>query len=358
MRSAEQLARPLVAAGMQRWSPQRLRHGWSAAMWLRGLAAWAEERELAYLRRVYRSWGCAPLPPAVDSADEALPGGVAASVGRRFSFPEGDFAESGTAAYLESEPLNVCGVFDHVGPRSRLRGWMKLGRLACFTVGPSSLWADSMMMYVWSAEQIGRRRGDTRWCLLAQHHALAFAHCLQRPSGLFAHAYEHDTQRLFPLDGSVWLRAHGWMLAVLADLLSNSAHPELEARFARALEATLSHQNAGGLFPNVLGGGVAGSPPELSGNALVLYALARSRGRFGVSADTVSRVWQALLVNFVEPGAQPGLRGATHTTPVRGSGARYDRGFYAAWSKRWPGWPPHAVGSLLLAASAMARTTD
>ncbi len=355
MRSPEQLARAVVVAGMQRLRPERLRYGWSAGIWLRGLVAWSDVIDidvLSYLRCVYRVWSHAP---PVTAADQALPGGVAAALERRMRFPEGHPALERTVDYLSCEPLNDAGTFDHVGPRNPLRRWMRWGEHVRFTVGPGSLWADSMMMYVWPAQQIALLTGEARWSRLALAHAKAFVSTLRLPSGLFAHARGDE---LFPRDGSVWLRAHGWMLAVLADLLAeepDARDTALREGFGRALRATWDQRGRDDLWPNVIAPALGESAPELSGNALVLYALARAPSSL-CSREMVERSWSALCSRFVsvDGAGEPSLLGTTHSTPVRWVGRDYERGLYAAWSRFQPGTPAHAFGTLLLAARAVA----
>jgi unsaturated rhamnogalacturonyl hydrolase len=252
--------------------PENLTWNWTSAIFLYPLARIAEHSEhgdqyLDYVRRFHEHYMDVGTPP-IDLAD-ACPSALSAyylatEYGEVFAMPNVEKVIN----YIRTVELNSIGSIDHLGD-----SWESL-------FYPSSIWVDSLMMWVLIAVQVGLDTNDEELLARALPQPTIFADRLHDPaSGLFFHAWNVEEDQLLPMDNTPWLRGNGWALAAILEMMSamGSDHPryaEFESIFVGLAQAILPHRQPSGYWDTVLlQPGFAYE--ESSGSALVSYAFAK-----------------------------------------------------------------------------------
>ena len=253
-------------------APELLEWNWTSAIFLYPLARIAEHSEhrdqyLDYVRRFHEHYMAVGTPP-INLAD-ACPSALSAyylarEYGEDFAMPNVEKVIN----YIKTVELNSIGSIDHLGDN-----WESL-------FYPSSIWVDSLMMWVLIAVQVGVDTSDQDLLDLALVQPGLFAERLHDPaSGLFFHAWDLENDQLLPLDNTPWLRGNGWVLAAILEMISaiGPDHPryaEFTSIFVGLAQAILPHRQPSGYWDTViLQPGVAYE--ESSGSALVAYAFAK-----------------------------------------------------------------------------------
>lgn len=213
------------------------------------------------------------------------------------------------------------------------------------------LWVDSLMTLCpfWARTQTAGLTTDGINAATGQ--LVAYAKFLQEPdSGLWFHAYHLAQQAP---RGERWSRGMGWALFGLIEVLQECSAdaPEkatLTPVLTSSIEACLQTQDANGIWYTVMDR--PDSPPETSGQAMILYALVKAITQQLIDTSLQPQVraaihlgWKALLPFVSEQGELTGVTGGT------------DAGDYAHYiSRPTTGWAPWGPAAVLLAASAMS----
>ena len=252
--------------------PEDLAWNWTSAIFLYPLARIAEHSDqgdqyLDYVRQFHQHYMDVGTPP-IDLAD-ACPSALSAyylatEYGETFAMPNVEKVID----YIKTVELNAAGSIDHLGD-----SWESL-------FYPSSIWVDSLMMWVLIAVQVGVDTDDQVLLDRALPQPTIFAERLHDPvSDLFFHAWNVEEDQLLPLDNTPWLRGNGWALAAILEMMSavGSDHPrysEYASIFVGLAEAIHEHRQPSGYWDTViLQPGFAYE--ESSGSALVSYAFAK-----------------------------------------------------------------------------------
>jgi unsaturated rhamnogalacturonyl hydrolase len=145
---------------------------------------------------------------------------------------------------------------------------------------PNQVWLDGLYMAQvfavrWALGYGGRPElGD-----IARQFATVRARLWMPEKALYCHGYD-ETREIFWAEQAtgrsknVWLRAVGWFLAALADVLGYWQNPALAAHLKEAAEGLLPHMDkATGMFYQVVDAGSrSGNYLETSGSAMAAYA--------------------------------------------------------------------------------------
>ena len=252
--------------------PEHLEWNWTSAIFLYPLARIAEHSEhgdqyLDYVRRFHEHYMDVGTPPInlADACPSALSAYyLAGEYGEDFAMPNVEKVIN----YIKTVELNSIGSIDHLG-----ENWESF-------FYPSSIWVDSLMMWVLIAVQVGVDTSDQDLLDLALVQPGLFAERLRDPaSGLFFHAWDLENDQLLPTDNTPWLRGNGWVLTAILEMISaiGPDHPryaEFTSIFVDLAQAILPHRQPSGYWDTViLQPGVAYE--ESSGSALVSYAFAK-----------------------------------------------------------------------------------
>ena len=252
--------------------PEHLEWNWTSAIFLYPLARIAEHSEhgdqyLDYVRRFHQHYMDVGTPPInlADACPSALSAYyLAGEYGEDFAMPNVEKVID----YIKTVELNSIGSIDHLGDN-----WESL-------FYPSSIWVDSLMMWVLIAVQVGVDTSDQDLLDLALVQPGLFAERLHDPaSGLFFHAWDLEKDQLLPLDNTPWLRGNGWVLTAILEMISaiGPDHPryaEFTSIFVGLAQAILPYRQPSGYWDTViLHPGFAYE--ESSGSALVSYAFAK-----------------------------------------------------------------------------------
>ncbi len=180
--------------------------------------------------------------------------------------------------YFATEPLNAVGALDHVGAR-HWTGWFY----------PSSVWADSLIMYVLNGQRLALRTGDTAKVDFFLHQAELLHRLLLNPTtGLYKHAYFVGSRTTVPQKFH-WARGNLWMSLGLLELISglSSSHPsyaKLRDDWTAHLTALLRYYVPGKGLRTLLDDSSDESYFEASATALLAYALLKGE-RLGLLAE-------------------------------------------------------------------------
>lgn len=197
--------------------------------------------------------------------------------------------------YFTTEPLNAVGALDHVGAR-HWTGWFY----------PSSVWADSVIMYVLNGQRLALRTGDTAKVDFFLHQAELLHRLLLNPTtGLYKHAYFVGSRTTVP-EKFHWARGNLWMSLGLLELISglSPSHPsyaKLRDHWTAHLTALLRYYVPGKGLRTLLDDSSEESYFEASATALLAYVLLKG-DRLGLlleaqkkSTSDVVRVAQSFL---------------------------------------------------------------
>jgi rhamnogalacturonyl hydrolase YesR len=172
-----------------------------------------------------------------------------------------------TEKYFATEPLNEVGALDHVGPRH----W--IGRFY-----PSSVWADSMIMYVLNGYGLAQKSGHTTRAefFLAQAELLHRL-LLDPTTGLYKHAYFVSAGTKVP-NKFHWARGNLWMSLGQLELLetlpaTHPGHTKLRDQWTAHLKAVLSHYVPGKGLKTLLDDPSKANYFEASATALLAFVL-------------------------------------------------------------------------------------
>jgi len=252
--------------------PEDLAWNWTSAIFLYPLVRIAEHSEhgeqyLDYVRRFHEHYMDVGTPP-IDLAD-ACPSALSAYYLAR-EYDE-DFAMPNVEKvidYIKTVELNAAGSIDHLGDSLESIFY------------PSSIWVDSLMMWVLIAVQVGMETGDQELLDRALAQPTIFAEKLHDPaSGLFFHAWNVEEDQRLTLNNTPWLRGNGWALVAILEVMSavgpgHSKYFEYASIFVGLAQSILPHRQPSGYWDTViLQPGYAYE--ESSGSALVSYAFAK-----------------------------------------------------------------------------------
>lgn len=252
--------------------PENLAWNWTSAIFLYPLARIAKHSEhgelyLSYVRRFHEHYMDIGTPP-IDLAD-ACPSALSAyylarEYGEDFAMPNVEKVTD----YIKTVELNAAGSIDHLGDSLESIFY------------PSSIWVDSLMMWVLIAAQVGMETGDQELLDRALVQPTIFADRLRDPaSGLFFHAWNVEEDQLLPLSNTPWLRGNGWALVAILETMSavgsdHPKYPEYASIFVDLAQSILPHRQPSGYWDTVIQQpGFAYE--ESSGSALVSYAFAK-----------------------------------------------------------------------------------
>jgi rhamnogalacturonyl hydrolase YesR len=167
--------------------PESWDYDWTTAIFLYGARSYIEPQEMARINKLLLEK--ATEITSVDLAAMSLSGD-----------PQ---MKELTYKFFKSEPPNKIGSVDHVGPRARFH-WLV----------PSSIWADSMMMYVLNGF---KNFPEKREFFLRQ--VLIFDKYLKDPqTGLYKHAYNIKADSQYPVQVT-WARGNMWMSLGMIEIL-------------------------------------------------------------------------------------------------------------------------------------------
>lgn len=136
-----------------------------------------------------------------------------------------------TETYFATEPLNAIGALDHVGGRHWI-GWFY----------PSSVWADSLIMYVLNGHGLAQKKGNTQRADFFLGQADLLHRLLLNPTtGLYKHAYFVDPRTTVP-EKFHWARGNLWMSLGLLELIAQL--PATHASSIKLRELWTAHLRA------------------------------------------------------------------------------------------------------------------
>ncbi|MBI2519008.1 MAG: glycoside hydrolase family 88 protein [Bdellovibrio sp.] len=277
----QKISDPLIPAEevairyMSRHSARKEKWDWGPAIFLYGLGRMVNtssrisSQSLQYLMD-YHSYHMNRDDLKIDWADRC-PSSLSA-MDLAFKF-ERDFAMPNVEkvmAFLRHAKRNRAGSLDHFGNDT----WMA-------KIFPSTIWVDSLMMWVLPAVKYALLKQDTNLLEFAVRQPLIFASRMQdKKSGFFFHAWNLEKSRSYPKNNTFWLRGNGWVLASFIEILEllgpgHSLYAGIKDSFLRLAYAMKSHQLPTGLWDTVVARpGYAYE--ELSGSALVAYAFTKA----------------------------------------------------------------------------------
>lgn len=218
--------RALLENFFRKHPPTSLDYDWTTAILLEGALAWEETHPDSKLKHsIDQSFFhlCQSVPEITTPDLAALSLPALRWKEKRTEVAPRDCAGKIIQAswkYLESEPLNGAGALDHVGTRN----W--LGKLY-----PSSVWADSMIMYVLNGYRLARdKNSSAREYFFLQQAALLDRLLRDPKTDLYKHAFFVASGTRVPQE-HYWARGNMWMSVGLLELWSGLplGHPARES---------------------------------------------------------------------------------------------------------------------------------
>jgi rhamnogalacturonyl hydrolase YesR len=135
--------------------------------------------------------------------------------------------------FFKTEPLNKIGALDHVGPRHRLIWFFPKTNLFV----PSSIWADSMVMYVLNGYKLAKLNRDQKKEKFFEEQVYLFEKYLKDPkSGLYKHAYFVESKETYPSE-FFWGRGNLWVSLGLIEILEHYPAERLKKMFVDHVKA-------------------------------------------------------------------------------------------------------------------------
>jgi rhamnogalacturonyl hydrolase YesR len=135
-----------------------------------------------------------------------------------------------TKKYFQTEPLNSLGMYDHVGKRHHFAWWLP----PTHWFVPSSVWIDSVVMYVLNGYLIAEIESDSKSKDFFIEQFLKVHELLWDPSAqLYKHAY-YIRSKAFAPKKSYWARGNAWMILATVDLLE--LLPKKDSRYSQVLQ--------------------------------------------------------------------------------------------------------------------------
>lgn len=139
-------------------------------------------------------------------------------------------AVQATKKYFQTEPMNSLGMYDHVGKRHHFAAWLP----PTHWFVPSSVWIDSVVMYVLNGYQIAKLESDVKSTDFFLDQYFKVHELLWDPSAqLYKHAY-YISSNVFAPKKSYWARGNAWMILATVELLEML--PQKDSRFTRVLQ--------------------------------------------------------------------------------------------------------------------------
>ncbi len=232
----------------------------------------------------------------------------------------------------------------HVALRTEEGGLNHFGAIDALGV---TLWVDSLFMFGNVLNRWAELSGDEVPLDEYAEQFGIFATLLQKPSGLFQHAYGY-TGRMQEAD-VFWARGNAWVTAATYEYLRvrlerGESDPSVSMAVAAQLQAAIAMQDpTSGLWRTVMNR-PGETYEESSGSALFVYAMARA-WRYGLASDEVlgsMRLGQAGVIAKVETDDD----GLPVVTGISGPTSVGDFEYYASV----PVGPDisHGVGAVLL----------
>lgn len=182
-----------------------------------------------------------------------------------------------TKTFFDSEPLNRNHVFDHVGKRHSFYWW--LPPTSWFM--PSSVWADSAIMYGLNGIFLAKAQSDQKLEEFSFEQLSKIQTLLIDPTtGLYKHAYFISFDLFAPRE-SYWARGNGWIALSLVEALSqvrpeNAFTPRLKTALNSLLERLQPFFDSENGFRTLLGSPSASNYFESSSSALYVYSLLKA----------------------------------------------------------------------------------
>lgn len=306
-------------------------YDWSTAIFLYGSIRYCErygatQSTCTFIDDYFSSLKIQTLPVVTmpDLAAMALPASQWLPYASKEARANIDIILKNTKAFFESEPLNRKQVFDHVGKRHSFYWW--LPPTSWFM--PSSVWADSVVMYGLNGIFLARAQNDKKLERFSFEQVSKIESTLLNPAaGLYKHAYFIPFDIYAPRE-SYWARGNAWIALALVDTLTQT---QSESSFApdlkRALNSLLERlqpffDNEHG-FRTLLGSTATSNDFESSSSALYVYSLLKSIRMGFVSKDALpiaSSYQQALIKKYlVDKGdgeiSVTGISGPTTAIP-------------------------------------------
>lgn len=326
-------------------APEDLNWNWVAAIFLYPLArvaAISEQGEtyLDYVRRHHQHY--MQDVPNIDLADACPPAlsafHLARAYGEDFAMPNVDRVID----YIKTTDRNAIGSIDHLGTSLESLFF------------DSSIWVDSLMMWVLIAAQVGLDRDDAELLDFALPQPFIFADRLLDPvTGLMFHAWNVELDTLLPPYGIPWLRGNGWVLTAVLEMISemgpdHPAYDDYTAFFTGLAEATLPFRQPSGYWDTVIFHPGYGYE-ESSGSALIAFAYAKG-ARMGLLApeyrDYARDTFSAITARMKkQPNGYSMEEISMGTNPMGKTG-------YALIPKT--NWKLYGYGALLLLAEELA----
>jgi len=363
LQSAVAVGDRVAARFLAEHAPADVRWQWGPAVFLYGLARFAERspERATYTRflRDYHAHHAAQGLPTIDYPDVCPPALSAVWLAREAGDPSALPNADVVADFLRNEPRNPLGALEHLGQQSRMRRLANSARILRF-VGLGwisewvhSIWVDSLVMYGLTSVHYGKATGDTNLVEFGLAQPGIFARVLQDPNtGLFGHAWDWQNQRR---QGAVWLRGNGWVAASIVDMLEeiptpHPRHAELLAILRPLAQGLMNAQDAAGQWPTLVD-----SPEtyqEASGTALAAFALARGahRGWLGPQALTAAkRAFRGLTARLKQRRVGYSVTGTSIATSA------WPRWLYPRMPKRSD--VDYGVGAFLLLAGELDGET-
>lgn len=181
-----------------------------------------------------------------------------------------------TKRFFDTEPLNEIGTIDHVGKRHALN----------FLV-PSSIWADSMMMYILN----GLRNFPEKKEFFLNQIYIFDRFLKDKKTGLYKHSYHIKSQSLYP-QGVSWGRGNMWMslgmIEILGDLdQKDPHHQKIKDLFIQHVDSLVRYADSDRGLHTLIED--KDSYLESSATALLAYVLLKGR-RLNLLDSTYEKV--------------------------------------------------------------------
>ena len=199
-----------------------------------------------------------------------------------------------TKTYFKTEPLNAGGVFDHVGYRHRFKDWLPPTQWLM----PSSVWADSAVMYGLNGYLIAKSEKSAADQDFFTEQLMRIHKILWNEADhLYKHAYFFDSKTFAPAN-SFWARGNTWMALAHLEMLSKmspqeSHYAELRSNLqlhVDALTSQLDHERG---LKTLLSSDLSSNYYESSASALLAFVMMKG-ARLGLLRPELRAEGEAL----------------------------------------------------------------
>lgn len=196
-----------------------------------------------------------------------------------------DFIRNKAISFLKNEPRNELETLDHVGASHRFFWWAPK---TSFFVS-SSLWTDSLIMYVIPAQMFARRNNDKNLeGFVRKQHKIFYSRLFD--GTLYKHAYFLKDNSQYPSGEFYWLRGNAWVFFSLVELYETESSEEQKS-FYRSIFSELAKNLINflpkqGLFPTILTKEEIDNYVDTAGNSILLYSFLKAK-RLGMHDETM-----------------------------------------------------------------------